>query len=91
MALYLVQHGKSLPKDVDPDQGLSEEGVTETKRIADVAASYGVNVSQIKHSVKTRAHKTAEIFAAALNPVERHLRSRRIKAAGRCRCLCRFH
>ena len=68
MALYLVQHGKSLPKDIDPDQGLSEEGVAETKRIADVAANYGVIVSHIKHSVKTRAHKTAEIFASALNP-----------------------
>jgi len=68
MALYLVQHGKSLPKDIDPDQGLSEEGIAETKRIADVAANYGVNVSLIKHSVKTRAHKTAEIFASALNP-----------------------
>jgi len=68
MALYLVQHGKSLPKDVDPDQGLSEEGIAETKRIADVAADYGINVSHIKHSVKTRAHKTAKIFASALNP-----------------------
>jgi phosphohistidine phosphatase len=68
MALYLVQHGQSLPKDIDPDQGLSAEGVAETKRIADVAANYGVNVSDIKHSVKTRAHKTAEIFASALNP-----------------------
>ena len=68
MALYLVQHGKSLSKDVDPDQGLSEAGVAETKRIADVAADYGINVSQIKHSVKTRAYKTAEIFASALNP-----------------------
>ena len=68
MALYLVQHGKSLSKDVDPDQGLSEAGVAETKRIADVAADYGINVSQIKHSVKTRAYKTAEIFASALKP-----------------------
>ena len=68
MALYLVQHGKSLPKDVDPDQGLSDEGVAETKRIADVAANYRINVSQIKHSVKTRAYKTAEIFASALHP-----------------------
>jgi len=68
MALYLVQHGKSLPKEIDPDQGLSEEGVAETKRIADVAANYGVNVSHVKHSVKTRAHKTAEIFATTLNP-----------------------
>ena len=68
MALYLVQHGKSLPKDIDPDQGLSEEGIAETKRIAEVAADYGINVSLIKHSVKTRAHKTAEIFASALKP-----------------------
>ena len=68
MALYLVQHGRSLPKDVDPDQGLSEEGVTETERIAGVAKGYNVNVGQIMHSVKTRAKKTAEIFASALQP-----------------------
>ena len=68
MALFLVQHGKSLAKDVDPDQGLSEEGVTETERIAKVAKDYGVNVKTIKHSVKTRARHTAEIFAAALKP-----------------------
>jgi phosphohistidine phosphatase len=68
MSLYLVQHGKSLPKSVDPDQGLSEEGVAETKRIADVAQGYGVKVEKIKHSGKTRARKTAEIFASALNP-----------------------
>ncbi|MGD9181433.1 MAG: phosphohistidine phosphatase SixA [Desulfobacterales bacterium] len=68
MALYLIQHGKSLPKDQDPDQGLSEEGVTETERIARLAQDYGVNVSQIRHSVKTRARQTAEILARALKP-----------------------
>jgi len=68
MTLYLVQHGKSLPKDVDPDQGLSEEGVAETERIAEVAKNYRINVGQILHSVKTRARKTAGIFASALNP-----------------------
>ena len=68
MALYLVQHGKSLSKDIDPDQGLSEEGVSETGRIANVAKDYGVNVKIIKHSVKSRARSTAEIFASALNP-----------------------
>jgi len=31
MALYLVQHGKSLPKDKDPQKGLSEEGIIETR------------------------------------------------------------
>ncbi len=68
MALYLVQHGKSLPKDVDPEKGLSEEGVAEVERIADVAKGYGVCVSRIKHSGKKRALRTAEIFAAALAP-----------------------
>jgi len=68
MALYLVQHGKSLPKDVDPDQGLSEEGVAQTKRIADVARGYQVKVSIIRQSGKKRARQTAEILAAALDP-----------------------
>jgi len=68
MTLYLVQHGQSLSKDVDPDQGLSEKGVAETERIAGVAKNYQINVGQILHSVKTRAQKTADIFASALKP-----------------------
>ncbi len=70
MALFLVQHGKSLPKDVDPDQGLSKEGVLEVERIADVAKGYNVQVLQIKHSGKTRARQTAEIFGSALSPTD---------------------
>jgi phosphohistidine phosphatase len=68
MALYLVQHGKSLPKDQDPDQGLSEEGKSETEMIAMTAKDKGITVPQIRHSVKTRARQTAEILARALNP-----------------------
>jgi phosphohistidine phosphatase len=68
MPLYLIQHGKSLPKDQDPDQGLSEEGIAETQRMANSAKDHGVVVSQIRHSVKTRTRQTAEIFAKALNP-----------------------
>jgi phosphohistidine phosphatase len=68
MALFLVQHGKSLPKEVDPDQGLSDEGVAETKRIAEVAKGYAINVARILHSGKTRARGTAVIFADALQP-----------------------
>ncbi len=70
MVLYLVQHGQSLSKDIDPDQGLSDQGIADTQRIAEVAKGYQVNVSQIQHSVKKRARQTAEIFAAALNPSE---------------------
>lgn len=68
MALYLIQHGKSLPKDQDPDQGLSAEGIAETERMARLAGDYDIAVTQIRHSLKTRARQTAEIFAGALNP-----------------------
>ncbi|MGB7920965.1 MAG: phosphohistidine phosphatase SixA [Desulfobacterales bacterium] len=65
MALYLVQHGKSLPKDIDPEQGISETGRAEVERIAAVAANYGVQIAGIAHSGKKRALQTAAIFAAA--------------------------
>lgn len=68
MALYLVQHGQSLPKDKDPQKGLSEEGISETKRIAEIAKESGLLVTGITHSGKTRARQTAEIFASALEP-----------------------
>jgi phosphohistidine phosphatase len=70
MALFLVQHGISLAKDVDPDQGLSETGIAETRTIARVAAGYNVPVRRIHHSVKTRARQTAEIFAESLHPAD---------------------
>ena len=68
MSIFLVQHGKSLSKGQDPEQGLSPQGVEDVKRIAAVAQGYGVQVGSILHSGKKRAHETAEIFAAALKP-----------------------
>lgn len=67
MALFLVQHGKNLSKEIDPDQSLSEEGESEVRRIAETAKSYDVMVGAIRHSGKKRARQTAEIFAAYLN------------------------
>jgi len=68
MALFLVQHGKSLSKDVDPEQGLSREGILETERIAEMAKEHGVHIQRINHSEKTRARQTAEIVASTLQP-----------------------
>jgi phosphohistidine phosphatase len=68
MALFLVQHGKSLPKEEDPHKGLSQEGISVVERIANVAKVYGVHVTGIKHSGKKRARQTAEIFGSILNP-----------------------
>ncbi len=68
MPLFLVQHGKSLLKDKDPDQGLSDEGAAEVNRIANVAGDYGIRVLAIKHSSKKRARQTADIMASVLKP-----------------------
>ena len=64
--VYLVQHGKSYPKDVDPERRLSEEGVRETESVARKARALGVKVREIWHSGKARARMTAEIFAEYL-------------------------
>jgi phosphohistidine phosphatase len=66
MALYLVQHGKSLSKEQDPEQGISEEGSAEVNRIAGVAAGYGVRPGAIRHSGRKRAQQTARIFSEVL-------------------------
>ena len=68
MAIYLVQHAKCLPKDRDPEKGLSEQGAADATRIAEVAAGYNVPVSRILHSGKKRARQTAEIFYNFLAP-----------------------
>lgn len=68
MALYLVQHGKSIPREKDPEQGLSPEGIADVNRIAETARMYGVRPALIRHSGKKRAAQSAEIFAGALLP-----------------------
>ena len=70
MSIYLVQHGLSLPKDMDPEKGLSADGQADVERIAGVARGYGIHVVQIVHSGKKRARQTAEIFAKYLNPAQ---------------------
>ena len=73
MALFLVQHGLSAAKDVDPKRGLTSQGRVETERIAQVAKGDGIKVKKIVHSGKNRAEQTATIYHAALslkNPLE---------------------
>ena len=68
MTLYLVQHGRSLPREEDPEQGLSGQGRSEVERTAAQARVMGLEVSKIIHSGKKRAFQTAEILAAHLSP-----------------------
>ena len=68
MAFFLVQHGTCLPKDLDPERGLSEQGLQEVTTIAAAADSHRIHVKRIYHSGKKRALQTAEIIATALQP-----------------------
>jgi phosphohistidine phosphatase len=70
MAFYIVQHGQSLTKDLDPEKGLSNHGIETVEKIARVAQDYGVKVAQIQHSGKKRARQTAELLAAILEPAD---------------------
>ncbi len=67
MTLFLVQHGISASKDVDPQRGLTNQGIIESERIAKLAKGYGIKVEKIIHSGKKRAEQTAEIFHKALS------------------------
>ena len=62
MPMYFIQHGKAVPKEIDPDRPLSDEGREEVERLAAYLRRTGVAVKQIYHSGKTRARQTAELF-----------------------------
>lgn len=68
MRVYLVQHGKPVSKEKDPDRPLSDQGKNDVKRVADFLEKSGVRVEEVLHSGKTRARQTAEIMSSRLNP-----------------------
>jgi phosphohistidine phosphatase len=68
MKVYLVQHGESEPEEVDPARPLSARGWHEAQSVAALAAKLKLGVYQIRHSGKTRAAQTADIFGEALSP-----------------------
>jgi len=68
MNIYLVQHGKPVPKEEVPDRPLSVQGKNDVERMADFLLKAGIHVEQVFHSGKTRAGQTAEIIATRLKP-----------------------
>ena len=79
MALFLVQHGISLSREIAPDPGLSKEGRNNVERIAEVAKSYQIRPATIKHSGKQRARETAEILKKTLNVKKKITQTKGIK------------
>ena len=66
MKLYLVQHGNSNPKDVDPKKGLSEKGLADVKKMAEFLKPLALSVGEVWHSGKARAAQTADLLLPAI-------------------------
>ncbi len=63
MRIYLMQHGVSLPREVDQDQGVSPVGREEVETCAMAVRLMGITFSVIFASPKKRSLQTARIMA----------------------------
>ncbi|UCC78693.1 MAG: phosphohistidine phosphatase SixA [Candidatus Zixiibacteriota bacterium] len=71
MAVFLIQHAESKPKEEDPERTLTDEGSENINKISSYARQHiNVSVDRIFHSGKLRARQTAEVLAGYLKPAE---------------------
>ena len=68
MRVYLMQHGKPVPKEEDPDRPLLNQGKGDVEKVSEFLKKSGVKVGEAYHSGKTRARQTAEIMVSHTNP-----------------------
>ncbi len=66
MKAYLVQHGLSMPEEMDPERALSPEGNKQSRNMAEFLGEKNIRVDSIWHSPKKRAVQTAHIMAEIL-------------------------
>lgn len=72
MEIYMMQHGEALPKERDPQQGLSPEGERQIELSAKAISRMGIIFDLIISSPKKRAKQTAEIVAKELGyPIDK--------------------
>lgn len=67
MRLYLMQHGRPVAKEEDPDRPLSDQGKKDVEKVAGFLHELGVQFEEAFHSGKTRARQTAEIMISKLS------------------------
>ena len=70
MLFYIVRHGMAKPMEEDPERRLTEQGIAETKKIADFLRPLKLSVEVIYHSGKARAKETAEIVAECVESAQ---------------------
>lgn len=70
MRIYLMQHGHSLPENIDPNRGLSEQGKKETRKIGWFLKKRNIKIATAWHSSKLRSKQTAQIISEYLHPAK---------------------
>jgi phosphohistidine phosphatase len=81
MEIYLMQHGQALPKEQDPDEGLSPEGEERIHTSGKALKKMGIRFDAILSSTKKRSKQTAAIVAEELDfPVEKIIATEKVKA-----------
>jgi len=66
LEVYLIQHAKAKPKEIDPEQPLTDEGRRSIEKVARYASKLSLSFGDIYHSGKLRAFETAKILADKL-------------------------
>ncbi|KTC80279.1 phosphohistidine phosphatase SixA [Legionella cherrii] len=66
MKIYLIQHGESLGKEIDPQQSLSKQGIADIEHLGHFLSHKKIKIARIIHSGKRRAEQTASILASNL-------------------------
>ena len=67
MKLYLVQHAKAAPKELNPQRPLTEEGHRDVQKVAAFIKPLNLCVDYLWHSGKRRAAETAELLAEVID------------------------
>ena len=81
MELYLMQHGLYLPKEQDPDEGLSPDGDARIHASGKALRRMGIAFDAIFSSPKKRSGQTAAIVAGEVGfPPDKITETDRVKA-----------
>ena len=81
MELYLMQHGPYLPKEQDPDEGLSPEGDARIHVSGKALRRMGITFDAIFSSPKKRSGQTAAIVAGEVGfPLDKITETDKVKA-----------
>jgi len=81
MQIYLMQHGSALPKEQDPEEGLSPDGKVRIHASGKALKKMGISFDVILSSSKKRSKQTASIVAEEVGfPPEKIMETEKVKA-----------